>query len=104
MPIRTCLLASIFVLYTVSLRAQTSTAPPLDPMEGLPAATVTTRVPLQAEYIWTANDITVRRPDHGKFPWSRTELRTAPHFFRAHFNADTASSRSSSRINFCWKT
>ena len=58
----------------------------LDPTRNLPAATEPAHAPLPAEYIWTANDITVRRPDRSKFSWSRTGLRIDPHFFRAHFN------------------
>jgi hypothetical protein len=47
-----------------------------------PAAPHTT---LPEQYIWTAGDVTALRPDHGKFPWNRPELRIAPHRFRAKF-------------------
>lgn len=86
MPLRTYLLALTFVLCTTSLYSQSAPATPLDPTQGLPASAESAHAPLPAEYIWTANDITVRRPDRSKFSWSRTGLRIDPHCFRAHFN------------------
>jgi alpha-L-rhamnosidase len=59
---------------------------PLDPTRNLvEPAPVPARGALPEEYIWTANDVTAKRADHGKFPWNRPELRIAPHLFRAKF-------------------
>lgn len=40
---------------------------------------------LPEEFVWTAGDVTVKRPDRSHYSWSRTELRVEPHVFRAHF-------------------
>lgn len=59
---------------------------PLDPTrDGAGAAPELGRAALPEEYVWTAGDVTVKRPDHSKFPWNRPELRVAPHLFRAKF-------------------
>lgn len=89
MPNRTCLSALIFLLCTIPLVAQNAPRATLDPTRGLAAAAQPEHPPLRAEYVWTANDVTVRRPDHNKFPWNRPERRVDPHFFRAHFRVDT---------------
>ena len=57
---------------------------PLDPTRSV-AADTTTHAALPEEYVWTAGDVTALRPDHGKFPWNRPELRSSPHRFRATF-------------------
>ncbi len=61
----------------------------LDPTRNLPPSPPSTAAPLPEQYLWTANDSTLRRPDHNKFPWNRPDLRVAPHFFRAHFTVTT---------------
>lgn len=43
---------------------------------------------LKEQYIWTAGDVTVMRPDRSHFSWSHTELRTERHGFRVHFRVD----------------
>lgn len=58
----------------------------LDPTRTLIPTTQPTHKLLPEEYIWTANDVTAQRPDRSKFPWSLTQLRIAPHYFRAHFD------------------
>jgi hypothetical protein len=58
---------------------------PLDPGRTVTAAQTKPRPSLKEEYIWTAGDVTAKRSDRSKFPWNRTELRTNPHYFRAHF-------------------
>ncbi len=60
-------------------------AAPLDPTRNL-TPPPRRPAPLPEQYIWTANDVTARRPDHNKYPWNRPDLRIAPHFFRVHFN------------------
>lgn len=62
-----------------------SAAAPLEPSQALLTKQTTEPLSLNEQYIWTAGDVTATRPDHSKFPWNRTELRTAPHYFRAHF-------------------
>src|ERR1700757_2260310 len=66
-------------------RAQSTPQPPLDPTRNLPTPEPMYHEPLLEQYIWTANDVTCRRPDHSKYPWNRPDLRIEPHFFRAHF-------------------
>ena len=58
---------------------------PLDPTRNLPPAPAPAHTTLPEEYIWTANDVTALRPDHGRFPWNRPDLRVDPHRFRVHF-------------------
>jgi alpha-L-rhamnosidase len=84
MLIRITLLA--VALIAASLHAQ-DTFPDgqLDPARNI-IATQTVHTSLPEHYIWTADDITVHRPDRSKFPWNRPQLRTAAHLFRAHFN------------------
>ena len=60
--------------------------PPLDPTRNLVAPALSPHAPLPEQYIWTANDVTARRPDHNKYPWNHPDLRVAPRFFRVHFN------------------
>ena len=86
MQIRTHLFLLAFFLCAAPLHSQRTPATTLDPTRDLPAVAEPAHAPLPAEYIWTANDITVRRPDHNKFPWNRPERRVEPHFFRAHFH------------------
>ena len=57
----------------------------LDPTRNLPVAPAPQRAALPEQYIWTEGDVTALHPDHAKFPWNRTDLRIAPHYFRAHF-------------------
>jgi hypothetical protein len=64
--------------------AQTAT---LDPARDHPL-TAPEHFALPEQYVWTAGDATALRPDHGKFPWDRPELRIEPHYFRAHFHLD----------------
>lgn len=61
---------------------------PLDPARTLPL-TKPDAQNLPEQYVWTAGDATALRADHGKYPWDRPELRTEPHYFRAHFHLDT---------------
>ncbi len=59
---------------------------PLDPARNIAVASPTPpHVALSEEYIWTADDVTAKRPDHNKFPWNRPDLRITPHLFRAKF-------------------
>jgi alpha-L-rhamnosidase len=62
---------------------------PLDPARNLANAPAIPHTSLPEQYIWTANDVTAERPDHGKFPWNRPDLRVAPHLFRARFRVAT---------------
>src|ERR1700744_6534039 len=58
----------------------------LDPTRDLTDPGAIAHEALPEEYIWTAGDATVDRPDHGKYPWQRQQLRIDPHYFRAKFN------------------
>jgi hypothetical protein len=60
----------------------------LDPTRNLPVPAASAAAPLPEQYIWTANDLTLRRPDRSKFSWSRPDLRATPHYFRGHFRVD----------------
>ena len=64
----------------------------LDPTRGLTSATQPQHDPLPEEYIWTAGDAAINRPDHNKFPWNRPQLRIDPHFFRTRFTLKTVPS------------
>lgn len=79
---------AILVAFVLSPLAQGQPAP-LDPTRNLHAVAEPAHTPLPEEYIWTADDVTVLRPDHGKYPWNRPELRVQPHVFRAHFQVAT---------------
>jgi len=84
----------ILLAATLSVRAQkpsqvTIPTGSLDPTRNLAETPQTVHPPLPEEYIWTAGDITVQRPDRSKYSWSRTNLRIAPHLFRTHFNLKT---------------
>jgi alpha-L-rhamnosidase len=87
MPIHRPLLALAFILTITGLPAQ-NTFPDgrLDPTRNAATTSQPLHTPLPDEYIWTAGDITVRRPDRSNFPWNRPLLRTDPHFFRARFS------------------
>jgi hypothetical protein len=75
------------VLCGIAVIAAGQTFPiPLDPTSGVTVAPIARHAGLPEEYIWTAGDVTALRPDHGKFPWNRPELRIAPHRFRATFH------------------
>ncbi|HXE09514.1 MAG TPA: hypothetical protein VN612_16545, partial [Acidobacteriaceae bacterium] len=65
--------------------AQSQFPSPLDPARDAGSLSTPAHTPLPEEYIWTTGDVTVLRPDHGKFPWNRPQLRIAPHLFRAKF-------------------
>jgi alpha-L-rhamnosidase len=78
------------LLLCTSLHAQNSFPDgKLDPTRDLTSATQPPHAPLPEEYIWTAGDVTINRPDHNKFPWNRPQLRIDPHFFRTRFTLKT---------------
>jgi alpha-L-rhamnosidase len=80
---------SILLLFALTASAQSlpSVPSPLDPTRNLPyPPPAEPHTALPEQYLWTANDITALRPDRGKFPWNRPDLRIAPHYFRAHFS------------------
>lgn len=81
------LAAAILLFSATSLFSQTKspfTPSPLDPARNAHFS-LPNHIPLPEEYIWTAGDVTALRRDHNKFPWSATDRRTTPHYFRAHF-------------------
>ncbi len=86
MPTYRPLLAFTFILTATSLAAQ-NTFPDgkLDPTRNPATTAQPLHKPLPEQYIWTSGDITARRSDRSNFPWSRPQLRTDPHFFRARF-------------------
>jgi alpha-L-rhamnosidase len=85
---RRFLFLTFAVAVTVTAWAQELPSP-LDPTRNLPVASAPNHAALPEQYIWTAGDVTARRPDHNKFPWNRPDLRVAPHYFRAHFRVGT---------------
>ena len=88
-PVKCASVVLLSLLLSVSAGAQTSTVPQvtaLDPTRTLIPTSQPTHNLLPEEYIWTANDVTAQRPDRSKFPWSQTQLRVAPHYFRVHFD------------------
>jgi alpha-L-rhamnosidase len=88
-PRKIASLSLLALLLSAIAGAQTAKAPqpePLDPTRNLVPSSPVPHAPLPEQYLWTANDVTAQRPDRNKYPWTRTELRIAPHFFRAHFN------------------
>ncbi|MDP9050093.1 MAG: alpha-L-rhamnosidase [Acidobacteriota bacterium] len=86
MPKLSSIAAILCFLGIIVLHGRAQALPgPLDPTWNLAAAPAPARPLLAEEYIWTAGEVTVRRPDHNKFPWNRPDLRVAPHYFRAHF-------------------
>lgn len=80
-----CMLA----LPAMAIRAQAQDASPLDPSRALHFQSNPPSASLQEEYIWTAGDVTAKRPDRSKFPWTATDRRVAPHFFRESFSLST---------------
>jgi hypothetical protein len=87
MPKSPTLFALIVLIFaaTTAVHAQNSPSP-LDPTRNLSATPLPAHTALPEDYIWTGGDITALGADHNKFPWSRSELRVAPHFFRTHFH------------------
>lgn len=83
---RAAILSGSLLLLTTTCVSQI-TPSPLDPVR-----TVTLSEPpqpsLPEQYIWTASDVTARRPDRSKFSWSHTDLQVRPQIFRAHFHVD----------------
>ena len=76
----------LFVVATATSASSQAFPSPLDPARNVTAAAPQPpHAALPEEYIWTANDVTAKRPDHSKFPWNRPDLRIAPHLFRAKF-------------------
>ncbi|WP_035346874.1 alpha-L-rhamnosidase C-terminal domain-containing protein [Edaphobacter aggregans] len=86
MCIQRPLLALALLLTATTLPAQ-NTFPDgrLDPTRTPTTTAQPLHTPLPEQYLWTAGDVTALRRDRGSFPASLTELRTDPHFFRAHF-------------------
>ena len=88
-PAKRACVVLLSLLLAAGAGAQTSTmsqAMALDPTRTLIPTSQPTHRSLPEQYIWTANDVTAQRPDSSKFPWRRTQLRVAPHYFRAHFD------------------
>ena len=77
-------LAIFLVLASAVTWAQPVPGQSLDPTRDV-ALAANSHIPLPEQYVWTAGDVTAERPDAAEFPWSRADLRAAPHFFRARF-------------------
>lgn len=73
-------------LAAIGIAAQAQDVPPLDPSRGVHFQSIPPSPSLQEEYIWTAGDVTAKRPDRSKFPWNATDRRVAAHFFRGSFS------------------
>jgi hypothetical protein len=87
MTIQRSLLFTLLLLTAASLPAQT-TFPDgrLDPTRNPITTAQPLHTPLPEQYLWTAGDITALRRDRASFPANQPQLRTDPHFFRAHFH------------------
>src|SRR4051812_18393264 len=87
MPLQRSLLALAVILITSALSAQT-TFPDgrLDPTRNPITTAQPLHTPLPEQYLWTSGDLTALRRDRASFPANQPELRTDPHFFRAHFH------------------
>jgi hypothetical protein len=75
----------ITALYPRSLGGQSNQ--PLDRTRDLPATAPARHATLAEQYIWTAGEVTCRRPDAARYPWNRPTMRTTPQRFRVHFHA-----------------
>lgn len=73
----------------IAIGAQMQEARWLDPSRGVHFQSTPSSKPLQEEYIWTAEDVTAKRPDRSKYPWNATDRRVAAHFFRGYFSLST---------------
>ena len=86
-----CLLRP-FLAFTLLLTATTLPAQVtfpdgrLDPTRNPITTAQPLHTPLPEQYLWTAGDITAQRRDRNSFPANQPQLRTDPHFFRAHFH------------------
>jgi len=78
------LAATVGFLIAASAIAQT-TERPLDPWQNQLFTGETHAKRLAEEFVWTAGDVTVKRPDRSHYSWSKTGLRIEPHIFRTHF-------------------
>lgn len=67
-------------------QAPSSIASPLDAARNLLSVTQSS---LSEQYIWTAGDVTVLRPDHSHYPWNAKQKRIEPHLFRGSFQLST---------------
>jgi alpha-L-rhamnosidase len=65
----------------------------LDPSRNAGAVHDVNRRPLAEEFIWTGGDVTIERPDRGRYSWARTDLRIEPHVFRTHFELTSVPKR-----------
>jgi hypothetical protein len=81
-------LALFLLLGSAVAWTQIESPQPLDPTRNL-ALAANSHVLLPEQYVWTAGDVTAERPDASKFPWSRSDLRTEPHLFRARFTVSS---------------
>jgi alpha-L-rhamnosidase len=80
------LLCFLLAILSAFARAQSASTAMLDPTRSISPSSPAAHTLLPEQYIWTAGDVTARLPDHNKYPWNRSDLRIAPHFFRARFH------------------
>jgi alpha-L-rhamnosidase len=84
---RLLLFMASFAVCSASLFAQTSFPDnTLDPARNLVGASARAHAILPEEYVWTAGDVTAKRSDRAKSPWSLQLSRIEPHFFRTEFS------------------
>jgi hypothetical protein len=70
------LIVPFFVLLPVRAQQTSSSIPlPLDAARNLRPVTHSS---LSEQYIWTAGDVTVLRPDHSHYPWNAKQKRIEP--------------------------
>jgi alpha-L-rhamnosidase len=90
MPLQRSLSAFAVILTATALAAQDSFPDSrLDPTRNPITTAQALHTPLPEQYLWTSGDLTALRRDRSDFPASQTQLRTDPHFFRAHFRLTT---------------
>ena len=66
-------------------RSQVVAVPFPSPLDAGRDVKALVHTPLPEEYVWTAGDVTAKRPDRSKFPWRSPQLRTDWHQFRRTF-------------------
>lgn len=80
-----CMALFLAFARTIDAPAQAFVPEPLDPTATVKLDPATPHTPLPEQYIWTAGDVTAQRPDKGRYPWNRPDLRVVAHDFRVHF-------------------
>jgi alpha-L-rhamnosidase len=89
---RVAMLLRLTVPFSVLLpvRAQQASSSIPSPLDAARNLRPVTQSSLSEQYIWTAGDVTVLRPDHSHYPWNAKQKRIESHFFRGSFQLSTS--------------